>query len=173
MRKIKVLFLGQQNGIESQMAEAWLNHLQGDLFQAESAGLHAGELHPLTIEVMKEVGIELSNKSTQSLLEALRRGPFFGYVITVSSTSGVKDCPIFPGVATRLVWTVPDPSGAEGTLAQRLEIFRITRDVLKTKIEHWCQEIRSAPHPCQSRFKTGSVWGVAPTEPPSRNPTQP
>jgi arsenate reductase len=147
LQKIKVLFLCAQNSIRSQIAEAWLNHLCGDLFEAQSAGLEAGELHPLTIEVMKEVGIDLSNKSTQSVLEVVRKGTFFGYVITVCDESGAEGCPIFPGVTTRLHWTVFDPAGAEGTVAQRLEIFRIARDVIKSKTERWCRELRSAPDP--------------------------
>lgn len=58
--KLKVLFICIHNSARSQMAEAWLNHLCGDFFTAESAGLEPGTLNPLVVEVMREAGIDLS-----------------------------------------------------------------------------------------------------------------
>ena len=61
--KKKVLFICIHNSARSQMAEAWLNHLFGDRFEAYSAGLEAGTLNPFAVAVMKEVGIDKINNS--------------------------------------------------------------------------------------------------------------
>ena len=63
--KKKVLFICIHNSARSQMAAAWLNEICGDYFEAESAGLEPGELNPLAVQVMDEVGIDISNNKTQ------------------------------------------------------------------------------------------------------------
>lgn len=85
MEKQNVLFVCVHNSARSQMAEAWLNHLCGDLFEAESAGLEPGTLHPLAIEVMKEANIDISHKRTRSVFDLVKAGRIFSYVVTVTS----------------------------------------------------------------------------------------
>lgn len=65
MNKLKVLFVCVHNSARSQMAEAYLNKFGGDLFFAESAGLEPGKLNPLIVDVMKEEGIDISNKKNK------------------------------------------------------------------------------------------------------------
>jgi arsenate reductase len=125
------------------MAEAWLNHLYGDFFEAQSAGLEPGAIHPLTVEVMKEVGIDLSQKQTQSTFEIVKRGTLFGHVITVCDESSAEKCPIFPGITKRLHWSLPDPAAAIGTREEQRAIFRAVRDSIRAKVEEFCQQVRA------------------------------
>ena len=109
MRKKKVLFVCVHNSARSQMAEAWCNHLYGDRFEAESAGLEPGILNPLAVEAMKEVGIDISHNKTQRVFDLFKAGRMFAYVITVCDEASAERCPIFPGVTQRLHWSFPDP----------------------------------------------------------------
>ena len=65
------------------MAEAYLKHFGGDMFEAESAGLEPGTLNPLAVEVMREDGIDISNNPTNDVFEFFKQGKRFHYVITV------------------------------------------------------------------------------------------
>jgi arsenate reductase len=142
MAKQNVLFICVHNSARSQMAEAWLNRICGDRFAAESAGLEPGTINPLVVEVMSEVGIDLSQKKTQAVSDVWKSGKLFDYVIAVCAESEEKGCPIFPGLTTPLSWPFPDPSQVEGTKEERLQQIRIIRDSIRTKIEQWCEEIR-------------------------------
>ena len=142
MAKQNILFICVHNSARSQMAEAFLNQICGGRFAAESAGLEPGTINPLVVEVMREVGIDLSRKQTQAVFEVWKSGKLFQYVVTVCSESEAKGCPIFPGMATRLHWPFPDPSQVTGTHDERLQQVRKIRDSIRTKIEQWCEEIR-------------------------------
>src|SRR5437868_5779606 len=96
--KEKVLFICVHNSARSQMAEAWVNYTCGEFFEAQSAGLKPGTINPLVIQVMMDVGIDLSKKKTQAVFDVWRSGQMFHYVITVCSEAEAKGCPIFPGV---------------------------------------------------------------------------
>ena len=75
--KLRVLFICIHNSARSQMAEAWLNHLCGDEFEAQSAGLEPGELNPYAVRAMAEVGIDISGKTTRKVFDVFRAGiPF-------------------------------------------------------------------------------------------------
>ena len=138
MRKKKVLFVCVHNSARSQMAEALLNQICSDEFEAQSAGLSPGKLNPLAIKVMQEIGIDISKKDTQSVFDIWKSGQLFAYVITVCDETSAEQCPIFPGVTTILHWSFPDPSTFEGTLAERLETTRRVRDMIKIMIQEWC-----------------------------------
>jgi arsenate reductase (thioredoxin) len=142
MAKQNVLFICVHNSARSQMAEAWLNSLCGDRFAAESAGLEPGTINPLVVEVMREAGIDLSQKKTQAVFDVWKSGKLFQYVIAVCAESEEKGCPIFPGVTTRLSWPFPDPSQVTGSREERLQQVRTIRDSIRTKIEQWCEEMR-------------------------------
>jgi arsenate reductase len=140
--KTRVLFICVHNSARSQMAEAWLNHIAGDSFEAHSAGLEPGTLNPLAVKVMAEKGIDISKKKTQAVFDVFRAGQLFAYVITVCDETSAEKCPIFPGPATRFHWTFPDPAQVEGNEAEKIEQFRAVRDQIRSKIEEWCEEIR-------------------------------
>ena len=83
MQPIKVLFICTHNSARSQMAEAFLKKLGGDHFTVQSAGITPGEINPLAIAVMAEIGIDISNNKTQSVSELVQKGDLFEYVIAV------------------------------------------------------------------------------------------
>ena len=124
------------------MAEAWLNHICGDFFEAHSAGLEPGTLNPLAVEVMAEEGIDISEKQTQAVFDVFKSGQLFAYVVTVCDETSAEKCPIFPGPTTRLHWTFPDPSQLQGNDVEKLELdqARGIRDQIRFKIEEWCEE---------------------------------
>jgi arsenate reductase (thioredoxin) len=139
--KKRVLFICVHNSARSQMAEAWLNHICGELFEAQSAGLEPGTLNPLAVKVMAEVGIDISKKKTQAVFDVFKSGQLFAYVITVCDETSAEKCPILPGPATRLHWTFPDPSQVQGSEAAKLEQVRAIRDEIRGQIEQWCDEV--------------------------------
>jgi arsenate reductase len=142
MAKQNVLFICVHNSARSQMAEAFVNGICGDQFAAESAGLEPGAINPQVVEVMREAGIDLSQKKTRAVFDVWKSGKLFQYVVSVCAEAEAQGCPIFPGVTTRLSWPFPDPSQVTGTEAERLDKVRAIRDNIRAKVEQWCEEIR-------------------------------
>lgn len=122
------------NSARSQMAEALLNDIAGDRFEAMSAGIDPGVVNPLAVEVMKEVGIDISGNETKMVFDVYRSGRTFQYVIGVCDSSTMERCPIFPGITTRLDWSFPDPAAFAGTIEEKLELTRGVRDMIAAKI---------------------------------------
>jgi arsenate reductase len=141
--KQKVLFICIHNSARSQMAEAWLNDICGDHFEAQSAGLEPGKLNSFAVQVMAEAGIDISKKKTQSTFDVFKSGELFGYVITVCDETSAERCPIFPGPAQRLHWSFPDPSAVTGTEEEKLSQVRIVRDEIRSKVKEWCGQVCS------------------------------
>jgi arsenate reductase (thioredoxin) len=139
--KQKVLFICVHNSARSQIAEAFLNDICGDHFEAHSAGLEPGTLNPLAVEAMREIGIDISQNQTQAVFDVFKSGELFAYVITVCDETSAESCPIFPGVTTRLHWSFPDPAALEGTREERLAGTREIRDQIRARIEMWCDEM--------------------------------
>ena len=139
--KKKVLFVCIHNSARSQMAEAWLNHISPECLEAHSAGLEPGKLNPAVVEVMKEVGIDISANKTKAVFDMFKSGRMFAYVITVCDEASAERCPIFPGITKRLHWSFPDPSTLTGTPEQKMERTREIRDMIKRRVEQWCAEI--------------------------------
>jgi arsenate reductase len=139
--KKKVLFICVHNSARSQMAEAWLNRLCPEHFEAHSAGLEPGALNPLAVEAMHEIGVDISGKKTQSALDVFKSGQLFSYVITVCDESSAERCPIFPGATKRLHWSFPDPAAITGSHEERLNGVRKIRDQIRARIEMWCNQM--------------------------------
>ena len=100
MKKLRVLFLCTGNSARSQMAEALLRKLAGDRYEVHSAGLEPTVIHPLTVKVLEEIGIDASKQYAKPLTDYLGK-THFSYLITVCSKAEER-CPIFPGVGQRL-----------------------------------------------------------------------
>lgn len=137
INKTKVLFICIHNSARSQMAEAFLNQLAGDKFYTESAGLEPGSLNPYVIEVMKEIGIDISGNQTNGIWDFFRQGRVYHYVITVCDPSIEKLCPIFPGITQRLNWPFPDPASFLGTRDEILAETRLVRNSIKSEVENF------------------------------------
>jgi len=123
------------------MAEAFLNQICGEEFAAESADIEPGQLNPIVVEAMREVGMDISNNKTKSVTDFLKSGACFAYVITVCDETSAERCPIFAGVATRLHSGFPDPSSFQGAREEKLARTREVRDAIKARIEEWCAEV--------------------------------
>jgi arsenate reductase len=139
--KKRVLFVCIHNSARSQMAEAFLKQICGEEFEAHSAGLEPGKLNPVVVEAMQEIGIDISGNQIKGVFDYIKSGKMFGYVITVCDEASAERCPIFPGVTTRLHWSFPDPSSFQGTHEEKLAKTREVRDIIKAKIERWCDEV--------------------------------
>lgn len=139
MAKTRVLFLCTQNSARSQMAEAFLREHGGDHFEAYSAGCAAGdEIHPYTVRVMDEVGIDITDQYPKGMREYMGK-LHFGYLITVCAWAE-KECPtVFPGVGLKLTWLFDDPRGEDVAEEERLETFREVRDQIEAKILYWLE----------------------------------
>jgi arsenate reductase len=140
MEKEKVLFVCIHNSARSQIAEAFLNNFGGDRFEAESAGFEPGTLNPIVVEVMQEVGIDISKNKTKDVFDFFKQGKIFSYVITVCDESSAESCPIFPGMSTRLHWSFTDPSALQGSQEDKLARTRTIRDDIKKKVNEFIQQ---------------------------------
>ena len=138
--KEKVLFVCIHNSARSQMAEAFLNQICGERFEAFSAGIEPGKLNPIVVEAMRELGIDISRNQTKAVSAFLNSGKSFAYVVTVCDETSAERCPVFPGATTRLHWGFSDPSSFQGTSEQKLAKTREVRDSIKARIENWCRE---------------------------------
>ena len=119
------------------MAEGFLRRVAGEYLDVQSAGSKpAGYVHPLAIKVMAEVGIDISQHRSKSLSDFLK-----SQVETVITVCGHADeaCPMFPGQANRHHWPFDDPAKAEGSEAEKLEVFRRVRDQMRTVFEAYGQ----------------------------------
>jgi arsenate reductase len=134
----KVLFVCVHNSARSQMAEALLNQMCGNLFEAESAGLEPGTLNPLAVAAMREIGIDISANATRSVADVVKTGRRFDHVITVCDESSAEQCPVVPDSGARIHWNFPDPSKFTGTWEERLEQTRAVREAIESKIEEFC-----------------------------------
>ena len=115
------------------MAEGVLRAAAGDLLDPQSAGSNpAGHVHPLAIQVMAEIGIDISKHRSKHMNEFLGR-----QVETVITVCGFADqaCPIFPGQLIRHHWGFPDPAKATGSAEEVLECFRKVRDEISRVFE--------------------------------------
>lgn len=124
--KPKVLILCTGNSCRSHMAEGILRAAAGELIEVHSAGSKpAGYVHPKAIQVLKEIGIDISAHRSKHMSEFLKWD-----ITTVITVCGNADqaCPIYPGQVNRYHWGFEDPAHATGTEEQVLAEFRRVRD---------------------------------------------
>ncbi len=132
----RVLFLCTGNSARSQMAEAFLRQYAGDRFEAHSAGLAPKAIHPLTLQVMEEIGCPLTGQSSKGVNVYLGK-THFQYLITVCDQAE-QNCPtLWPGVNQRLHWSFEDPAAFQGSEDEKLAKFRAVRDQIEQKVREW------------------------------------
>ena len=125
--KNSVLFLCTHNSARSQMAEALLNTLNGDKYEAYSAGIMATRINPYVVKAMAEIGIDISKNRSKSIEEF--RGKNFNYVVTVCD-SAKEACPFFPG--EKIVHkSFDDPAQVKGSEEEIMKQTRRVRDEIK------------------------------------------
>ncbi len=136
MPPVRVLFICRHNSGRSQIAEAYLKKFGGESVHVESAGLEPAErVNPRVVAVMREEGIDLSDKKPQSVFQLFRQGRLFDHVITVCSDSE-GECPLFPGITRRWHMPFPDPAAVEGSEEECLAKVRAIRDAIREAILH-------------------------------------
>ena len=116
------------------MAEGLLRHIAPDTFLVESAGVDPSQVRPEAIDVMHEIGIDISGHRSKSVDEF--RDQSFDYIITVCDNAA-ENCPVFPGNATRIHWSFEDPASVTGTEAERRAAFRRGRDLIRERLERF------------------------------------
>jgi len=130
----RILFLCTGNSARSQMAEGLLNHMSRGEWKVQSAGIFPSYVHPLAIQVMEEIGIDISLQTSKSMNQFLKE--VFDYIITLCDHAA-QFCPNFSGQGKRLHWPLEDPAAAIGTIEERLVVFRKVRNEIKRKIEEF------------------------------------
>jgi arsenate reductase len=129
--KQKVLFICTHNSARSQMAEALLRTLYGNYYEAFSAGIEPSSINPYAVEVMKELGIDLSTHRSKSIEEF--QGMIFDIVVTVCDNAKGA-CPFFPGKKV-IHKGFDDPAILNGPIEDTLDVFRRVRDEIKDWIK--------------------------------------
>jgi len=140
MKSVLVLCTG--NSCRSHMAEGILRHLASDLFEVHSAGSNpSGYVHPLSIEVLSEIGIDISSHTSKHMDEFLDQN--INTVVTVCGNAD-QACPSFPGQLNRYHWGFDDPAHAEGTEEEVKAVFIRVRDEILMTLTAYVQGYREA-----------------------------
>ena len=135
----RVLFLCTQNSARSQMAEGLLRSMGGERVQAFSGGSEPGAVHPLAVEAMQAMNIDISGQRAKHLEQFV--GQPFDYIITVCDR--VREvCPVFPGDPERIHWSFEDPAAMEGPWEARYQAFVTTARELSRRIGYLLLLIR-------------------------------
>jgi arsenate reductase len=131
MSKKKVLFLCTGNSCRSQMAEGFVKNDLSKKWKAYSAGTKpSGYVHPMAIEAMAELGIDISKGKSKSVDEFRKKK--FDLVITVCDAAA-EDCPVWLGEGRVEHISFPDPADAEGSDEEKMQVFRIVRDDIRRR----------------------------------------
>jgi arsenate reductase len=138
--KPNVLILCTGNSCRSHMAEGILRAAAGDLIEVHSAGSKpAGHVHPKAIQVMKEIGIDISGHTSKHMNDFLNRK--ITTVITVCGNAD-QECPMYPGQVNRRHWGFEDPAHAKGTEDNILAEFRRVRDQIQLVFEAYATGLK-------------------------------
>jgi len=135
---INILFLCVANSSRSQMAEGIGRELLADIAHVSSAGSQPSKVNPMAIEVLNEIGIDISYHKSKPL-DSIDKGKI-DIVITLCAE---EICPVFPENVKRLHWPFPDPTNPKYSSDEQLKLFRKVRDELKNKIQFLKKEMKS------------------------------
>ena len=124
------------------MAEAFLNAQAGGAIVAYSAGLERGNLNPVVVRAMKELGIDISGSRSKHVDDLDIASRDYDYVVTVCDEARAEQCPIYPTQGERLHWSFPDPSSFTGSEEVRLEKTREVRDAIRQRVDEWLRHVR-------------------------------
>jgi arsenate reductase len=141
MDNIRVLFICGHNSGRSQMAEAFLNDIAGDRIHVESAGLEPKPVNSLVVEVMQEIGFDLSKAKSDSVFDFFKEGRLYDYVITVCDETAAGQCPVFPGITKRFHWPFMDPEALTGNHEEKLAALRKIREQIRQKVSDWAKTV--------------------------------
>ena len=133
LKKEKIIFICTGNACRSQIAEGIMRHLTGGKFDVFSAGTSPTQVHPMSIKVMREIGVDISFHTSDPISNFLNE--YINIVITVCDDAD-KVCPVFPGKIERIHWSIEDPFKGWTSDSDDLVNFRKTRDDLARRIKN-------------------------------------
>jgi arsenate reductase len=144
MDKTRVLFLCTGNSARSQMAEGLVNHFLGDRWEARSAGTQpAAQVHPLAVQAMAELGIDISAQRPKAVSEFDERQ--FDLVMTLCHSAATA-CPLCMGWKDAAHIGFPDPAAATSSPEERLAVFRQVRDEMREKVFAYLERFTGGGH---------------------------
>ena len=129
--KKNIIFICTGNACRSQIAHGLIEHIAGDRFNVFSAGSYPNRVHPMSIKIMEEIGIDISHHTSDHVDEYLDKG--IDIVITVCDNAK-KLCPIYPGNVDRIHWSIDDPFRGWEYNENQIDFFRHTRQEIKDRI---------------------------------------
>ena len=149
MEKKKVLFVCTYNGARSRIAEEFIKRSAPDKIAAHSSCFESGRIGPLPINIMREVGINLSDEAPKSVFERFKNKEVFDYVITLCNETAKEQCPVFKTnvdtlyakKAKRISWSIPDFKSLSGTEEERKAGARKIRDRIKSEVISFLTQI--------------------------------
>jgi arsenate reductase (thioredoxin) len=146
-RKPKVLFFSTGNATRSRMAQAFLRRMMGDKVATASTAVISADTSPMAVEVMQEVGVDISDEKPNVVKESLKE--HFVCVVTLSDDSKERS-PVWPFTRNLVHWNLPDPGASDAPPEQRREMFRRVRDEIARRVEEFARGL--AP-----RLQTGAA----------------
>ena len=133
------MFLCTGNSCRSQMAEGFARELGKGIIEPCSAGLTPCFVHPRAVEVMREIGIDISRQKSKAIDEELLMQ--MDLVITLCGHAD-QSCPFTPPDVKKIHMPVDDPVGTVGTEEQIMEAFRRAREEIREIIQKLVKDIR-------------------------------
>ena len=137
--KPRILFFSTGDSTRSQMAEGFLRKLAGDELVPVSAGVNSPDRSPLAVEVMHEVGVDISTQHAEDVRQSLKE--HFSYVITVCDASRER-FPVWPFTRNIFQWSLVDPESVNGPTDQQREVFRRVRDDIARNVKEFLAQAR-------------------------------
>lgn len=136
MTKKIIYFLCTGNSCRSQMAEGWAKRYLGEDWKVRSAGIEAHGVNPLAVKAMKEVGIDISDQTSDIIDPTILQHA----TIAVTLCGDAKDkCPVTPSHVHREHWGFDDPAKAEGTIEVKWQVFQRVRDEIGARIKRFAE----------------------------------
>ena len=135
-KKRKIIFICTGNACRSQIAEGLLRNLASDKFSVFSAGSHPSQVHPMSVAVMEEVGIDISHHTSDPITDYIDHG--IDVVITVCYNAK-QACPVFPGNVEHIHWSIEDPFNGWDFDPLDLDNFRKVREDINSRIKDFLQ----------------------------------
>jgi arsenate reductase len=132
-----VLFFSTGDATRSQMAEGFLHAFAGDKFVGVSTAVQTPDRNPLTVDVMNEVGVDISNQYSEELAQSLKE--HFACVVTVCDAARER-FPVWPLTHNLFHWSLPDPTMATGSPEERKTAFRRVRDEIRQKVTEFMRQ---------------------------------
>jgi arsenate reductase len=137
-RRLRVLFFSTGNAERSQMAESFLENFSNGELEGASTAVKSVEVSPTAVEVMKEVGIDITKHRAKPVAETLKE--HFAFVVTLSDDARERS-PVWPFTRNIFHWSLIDPAAVDGPVEHRREMFRRVRDEIQRNVREFATKM--------------------------------